>query len=53
LPELETVIAQVKLVAKTLKAIQVQESKKAVREKANVVVGPPKEMKLKEAVRKV
>ena len=36
-----------------LKAIHAQESKKAAREKAKAVVAQPKEMKLKEAAKKV
>ena len=39
--------------AKMLKAIHAQESKKAAREKAKAVVAQLKEMKLKEAVKKV
>ena len=45
--------SKVKLVAKMLKAIHAQENKKAAREKAGVVVAQLKEMKLKEAARKV
>lgn len=45
--------SKVKLVAKMLKAIHAQESKKAAREKAASVVGALKEMKLKEAAKKV
>ena len=39
--------------AKMLKAIHAQENKKAAREKAKAVVAQLKEMKLKEAARKV
>ena len=39
--------------AKMLKAIHAQENKKAAREKARAVVAQLKEMKLKEAARKV
>lgn len=39
--------------AKMLKAIHAQESKKAAREKAKAVVAQLKEMKLKEAAKKV
>ena len=42
-----------KLVAKMLKAIHAQESKKAAREKAKAVVVQLREMKLKEAAKKV
>ena len=42
-----------KLVAKMLKAIHAQESKKAAREKAKAVVAQLKEMKLQEAAKKV
>ena len=45
--------SKVKLVAKMLKAIHGQENKKAAREKARAVVAQLKEMKLKEAARKV
>ena len=45
--------SKVKLVAKMLKAIHAQENKKAAREKAKAVVAQLKEMKLKEAARKV
>ena len=45
--------SKVKLVAKMLKAIHAQESKKAAREKAKAVVAQLREMKLKEAARKV
>ena len=45
--------SKVKLVAKMLKAIHAQESKKAAREKANAVVAQLREMKLKEAAKKV
>ena len=45
--------SKVKLVAKMLKAIHAQESKKAAREKAKAVVAQLKEMKLKEAAKKV
>ena len=45
--------SKVKLVAKMLKAIHAQESKKAVREKAKAVVAQLREMKLKEAAKKV
>ena len=45
--------SKVKLVAKMLKAIHAQESKKAAREKAKAVVAELKEMKLKEAAKKV
>ena len=45
--------SKVKLVAKTLKAIHAQESKKASREKAEPVIAQLREMKLKEAARKV
>ena len=45
--------SKVKLVAKMLKAIHGQEDKKAAREKARAVVAQLKEMKLKEAARKV
>ena len=41
--------SKVKIVAKMLKAIHAQESKKASREKAKVVVAELKTMKLKEA----
>lgn len=42
-----------KLVAKMLKAIHAQESKKAAREKARAVVEELRSMKLKEAAKKV
>ena len=42
-----------KLVAKLLKAIHAQESKKAAREKAKAVVETLRSMKLKEAAKKV
>ena len=45
--------SKVKLVAKMLKAIHAQESKKAAREKAKAVGAQLREMKLKEAARKV
>lgn len=45
--------SKVKLVAKMLKAIHAQESKKAAREKAKSVVDELRAMKLKEAARKV
>ena len=45
--------SKVKVVAKMLKAIHAQESKKAAREKAKAVVAQLKEMKLKEAAKKV
>ena len=45
--------SKVKLVAKMLKAIHAQESKKAAREKAKVVVEELRSMKLKEAAKKV
>ena len=45
--------SKVKIVAKMLKAIHVQESKKASREKVNAVVAKPRAMKLKEAAKKV
>lgn len=45
--------SKVKLVAKMLKAIHAQESKKAAREKAKVVVEKLHSMKLKEAAKKV
>ena len=45
--------SKVKLVAKMLKAIHAQESKKAAREKAKVVVEQLRSMKLKEAAKKV
>ena len=44
---------QVKLVAKMLKAIHAQESRKAAREKAKLVIAQLREMKLKEAAKKV
>jgi transposase-like protein len=45
--------SKVKLVAKMLKAIHAQESKAAAREKAKAVVAALREMKLKEAAKKV
>ncbi|MDY4171535.1 MAG: transposase, partial [Evtepia sp.] len=45
--------SKVKLVAKMLKAIHVQESKKAAREKVKAVVAERKAMKLKGAAKKV
>ena len=45
--------SKVKLVAKMLKAIHAQESKKAAREKAKVVVEELRSMELKEAAKKV
>ena len=45
--------SKVKLVAKMLKAIHAQESKKAAREKAKSVVEELRSIKLKEAARKV
>lgn len=48
-----TPCSKVKLVAKMLKAIHAQESKKAAREKAKSVVDELRAMKLKEAARKV
>ena len=45
--------SKVKLVAKMLKAIHAQESKKASREKAKAVVAELRAMKLKEAVQKI
>ena len=45
--------SKVRLVDKILKAIHAQENKKAAREKAGAVVAQLKEMKLKEAARKV
>ena len=45
--------SKVKLVAKMLKAIHAQESKKAAREKAKAVVEELRPMKLKEAAKKV
>ena len=45
--------SKAKLVAKMLKAIHAQESKKAAREKAKIVVAQLREMKLKEAAKKV
>ena len=42
-----------KLVAKMLKAIHAQESKQAAREKAELVIAQLREMKLKEAAKKV
>ena len=45
--------SKVKHVAKMLKAIHAQESKKAAREKARAVIAELREMKLKEAAKKV
>ena len=45
--------SKVKIVAKMLKAIHAQESKKAARQKAKAVVEELRAMKLKEAARKV
>ena len=45
--------SKVKLVAKMLKAIHAQESKKAAREKAKAVIAELREMKLKKAAKKV
>ena len=45
--------SKVKLVAKMLKAIHAQESKKAAREKAELVIAQLRETKLKEAAKKV
>jgi transposase-like protein len=45
--------SKVKIVAKMLKAIHAQEDKKAAREKAKAVVAQLREMKLKEAAKKV
>ena len=45
--------SKAKLVAKMLKAIHAQESKKAAREKARAVVAELRAMKLKEAAKKV
>ena len=45
--------SKAKIVAKMLKALHVQESKKASREKAKAVVSELRAMKLKEAARKV
>ena len=45
--------SKVKLVAKMLKAIHAQESKKAAREKAKAVVAELRAMKLKEAAQKI
>ena len=45
--------SKVKLVAKMLKAIHAQESKRAAREKAKAVVEQLRSMKLKEAAKKV
>jgi transposase-like protein len=45
--------SKVKLVAKMLKAIHAQESKKAAREKAKAVVAELQAMKLKEAAKKI
>ncbi len=44
--------SKVKLVAKMLKAIHAQESKKAAHEKARAVIAKLREMKLKEAQRR-
>ena len=44
--------SKVKIVAKMLKAIHAQESKKASREKAKAVVAELKAMKLKEAAKR-
>ena len=48
-----TPLSKVKLVAKMLKAIYVQESKRAARQKAKAVVEQLRSMKLKEAAKKV
>ena len=48
-----TPCSKVKLVAKMLKAIHAQESKRAAREKAKTVVEELRSMKLKEAAKKV
>ena len=48
-----TPCSKVKLVAKMLKAIHAQESKKAAREKAKAVVEGLRSMKLKEAAKKI
>ena len=45
--------SKVKYIAKMLKAIHAQESKKAAREKARAVIAELKEMKLREAAKKV
>ncbi len=45
--------SKVKLVSKMLKAIHAQESKKAAREKAKMVVAELRAMKLKEAAKKI
>ena len=45
--------SKVKLVAKMFKAIHAQESKKAAREKAELVIAQLREIKLKEAAKKV
>lgn len=45
--------SKVKLVAKVLQAIHAQESKKAAREKAKVVITELQAMKLKEAAKKI
>lgn len=45
--------SKVKLAAKMLKAIHAQESRKAAREKAELVIAQLREMKLKEAAKKV
>ena len=45
--------SKIKIVAKMLKAIHAQESKKASREKAKAVVAELRAMKLKEAAKKV
>lgn len=45
--------SKVKIIAKMLKAIHAQESKKASRGKAKAVVAEPRAMKLKEVAKKV
>ena len=50
---LVAIAVKVKLVTKTLKAIHAQKSKKAAYEKAKAVVAQLREMKLKEAAKKV
>ena len=45
--------SKVKLVAKMLKAIHAQESKKTAREKAKAVIAALRDMKLKEAAQKI
>lgn len=45
--------SKVKLAAKMLKAIHAQENKRAAREKAQAVIAELREMKLKEAAKKV